>query len=206
MRSRHMKIAIIPARAGSVRIPGKNIRHFHGRRIIEYSIETALSSGLFDKVMVSTGDEYIAGIAKSAGATWLPRHHSWAEDPGMGTQEVIQRHLMDNEGMLPKYVCCIYPTAPMMTVSDLVSGFLALDEWDADFAMSVGAMPLRDAGQWYWGKAKAFLDAQELIGPHTAMVPIPESRICDINTEEEWLAADRMYGALYPGRPAAAFR
>ena len=61
-------IAIITARGGSKRIPRKNIKDFLGKPIICYSIEAALSSGIFDEVMVSTDDEEIADIARAAGA------------------------------------------------------------------------------------------------------------------------------------------
>ena len=62
------RIAIIPARGGSKRIPRKNIKHFLDKPIISYSIDAALKSDLFDEVMVSTDDVEIAAIAKSYGA------------------------------------------------------------------------------------------------------------------------------------------
>ena len=58
------RIAIITARGGSKRIPKKNIKDFCGKPIIAYSIEAAISSKLFDEVMVSTDSEEIAEIAK----------------------------------------------------------------------------------------------------------------------------------------------
>jgi len=61
-------VAIIPARGGSVRIPRKNIKLFYGKPLIAYSIQTALESGLFEKVVVSTDDEKIAAVAQSYGA------------------------------------------------------------------------------------------------------------------------------------------
>ena len=61
-------VAIIPARGGSKRIPRKNIKDFHGKPLIAYSIEVALKSKLFDKVIVSTDDEEIAKIAMQYGA------------------------------------------------------------------------------------------------------------------------------------------
>ena len=64
-----MNIAIIPARGGSKRIPRKNIKEFHGKPMIAYSIEAALKSDCFDHVMVSTDDEEIAAIALQYGAT-----------------------------------------------------------------------------------------------------------------------------------------
>ena len=61
-------ICIIPARGGSKRIPRKNIKEYLGKPIISYSIKTALDSGLFDEVMVSTNDLEIADLAKKFGA------------------------------------------------------------------------------------------------------------------------------------------
>jgi N-acylneuraminate cytidylyltransferase len=60
-----MKVAIIPARGGSKRIPRKNIKVFHGKPMIAYSIEAAVTSGCFDKVIVSTDDTEIAEVAKN---------------------------------------------------------------------------------------------------------------------------------------------
>ena len=61
-------VAIIPARGGSKRIPRKNIKPFAGKPIIAYSIEAALQSRLFDRVIVSTDDREIAAVAESFGA------------------------------------------------------------------------------------------------------------------------------------------
>lgn len=86
-----MKVAIIPARGGSVRIPRKNIKIFHGRPIISYSIDTAQRSGLFDAVYVSTEDAEIAAIARKYGAALIHRPPELAEigAPDCGTQESI---------------------------------------------------------------------------------------------------------------------
>ena len=63
-----MKVAVIPARGGSTRIPRKNIRKFIDKPIVGYSIEAAIASGLFDRVVVSTDDEEIAEISRGFGA------------------------------------------------------------------------------------------------------------------------------------------
>ncbi len=70
-----MKVAVIPARGGSKRIPGKNIRDFCGKPMIAWSIEAARVSGCFDEVIVSTDDERIAEVARQCGAT-VPFHAS----------------------------------------------------------------------------------------------------------------------------------
>ena len=120
-----MKIAIIPARGGSKRIPRKNIKNFLGKPIIAYSIEIALASNLFDEVMVSTDDEEIAEIAKSFGAK-VPflRSKKNANDYA-GTLDVIFE-VLDSYRQLGKtfdYTCCIYPTAPFVSKECLTDGF-----------------------------------------------------------------------------------
>jgi N-acylneuraminate cytidylyltransferase len=108
-------IAIIPARGGSKRIPGKNSKEFLGKPIIAYSIELALKSRLFDEVMVSTDDEEIALIAMQYGAN-VPfvRSKENAGDFATLTDvivEVIDRYKSD--GKLFENICCILPTSPL---------------------------------------------------------------------------------------------
>lgn len=185
-------IAIIPARGGSRRIPRKNIRNFHGKPIIAYSIEVALSSGLFSKVVVSTDDEEIADVAIKYGASVLIRPECLALNE-VGTQEVMEHAAKEfNEHSA---ACCIYPTAPMITVEDLSRGRYHLRRRGMIYAMSVSAEPLYDAGQWYWGYNCAFADGKPLIAPHTAMIQIDKDRVCDINTEADWVRAELMYAA-----------
>ena len=64
-----MNLAIIPARGGSKRIPGKNIKHFAGKPLIAYSIKAAQQSGLFEQIIVSTDIEEVADIARQFGAS-----------------------------------------------------------------------------------------------------------------------------------------
>lgn len=194
-------IAIIPARGGSTRIPRKNIKEFHGKPIIAYSIETAKACGLFDYVVVSTDDADIAEIALNWDAIVHMRDPAYGHND-VGTQAVTREALMRmklDEDSWPNHVaCCIYPTAPLMSVADLAYGYVAL--WAAafsNFAFSVGTNPLQDAGQFYWGKAREFIKQTPLYGPGTIMVPIADERVCDINTPADWQRALRMYGALH---------
>ncbi|WP_131795707.1 pseudaminic acid cytidylyltransferase [Fluoribacter gormanii] len=111
-----MNIAIIPARGGSKRIPRKNIKNFHGKPIIAYSIEAALRTNLFDKIMVSTDDQEIAAIANQYGAeTPFIRPLEIADDYAT-TLDVIEHALnwLDSNDYYPKHLCCIYPTAPFL--------------------------------------------------------------------------------------------
>lgn len=189
-------IAIIPARGGSQRIPGKNWKEFHGKPIIQYSIETATKSGLFDQVVVTTDHQQIADAAHAAGAFVVWRPAAMAKD-NIGTQDVASATLALFKSW-PKYACCIYPTAPMMLTADLHLGrrLLVQNEGAHDYAMAVGTEPLRDAGCFYWGTAEAFNNRRRLISPRTLMVPIPEERVCDINYEADWNQAVLQYEAM----------
>ena len=195
-----MSIAIIPARGGSTRIPRKNVKMFHGQPIIAYSIKTALDSGLFSRVVVSSEDLEIQQIAIKYGAGIQPRPAELAQDE-VGTQEVMKQALIAarNSGLTSRYACCIYPTAPMMTTHDLVLGYQSMIRRLSCYAFSVGTDPLQDAGQWYWGKVDAFLEDVPLIDERSIMVPIDRRRVCDINTPEDWERAELRFITLRVG-------
>lgn len=122
-------LAIITARGQSKRIPHKNIRPFLGRPIIEYSIEAALSSGIFTEVMVSTDDEEIARIAKEAGASVPFLRSSAASDDYATTDDVIREVLTSYQALHKSFdtFCCIYPTAPFVTAEKLRTAMKMLE-------------------------------------------------------------------------------
>lgn len=134
-----MKIAIIPARGGSKRIPKKNIKPFFGKPMIAWSIETALQAGIFDSVIVSTDDEEIASISKKYGAE-VPflRPHELSDDY-TGTTEVIA-HAIDwanEQNYSLEAVCCIYATAPFVRADDIIKGLDVLLSSKCEYAFSV---------------------------------------------------------------------
>lgn len=132
-------LAMITARGGSKRIPRKNIKEFNGKPIIAYSIEAALSSGVFDEVMVSTDDEEIAKIAKKYGAK-VPffRSKKTANDFAT-TVDVIEEVLntYKERGKEFDIFCCIYPTAPFITAKRLKDAVEELSKSDADSLIPV---------------------------------------------------------------------
>lgn len=123
-----MKLAIIPARGGSQRIPRKNIRPFAGKPIIAYSIQAALESKCFDEVMVSTDDKEIASVAESFGASVPFMRSAQTATHTATTADVLSEVLnkyKERSGM-PTEFCCIYPTAPFVTADILKKGFAML--------------------------------------------------------------------------------
>jgi len=136
-------IAIIPARGGSKRIPRKNIKDFAGKPLISYSIEVALKSNLFDKVIVTTDDEEIASIARKYGAEVPFLRPKKLSNDYVGTTEVIE-HTVDflkNEGIKFDYYCTIYATAPFLEEKYLIEGLKKLKESNAKNAFSCTSLP-----------------------------------------------------------------
>lgn len=132
-------VAIITARGGSKRIPGKNIREFCGKPILAYSIEAALKSGMFDHVMVSTDDGEIAETARRYGGE-VPFFRS-GETAGdyATTNDVLLEVLAEYEkrGKTFDLTCCIYPTAPFVTGKKLRNAVEQLSASDADTILGV---------------------------------------------------------------------
>ena len=221
-----MKVAIIPARGGSKRIPNKNIRLFAGKPILTYSIETAAKSGLFDLIIVSTDSPDIAAVARDHGAGVHNRSAELSDDH-TGTMQVIRDVLLNIEADM---ACCIYATAPLLTPRDLEVGYRTLITRDYEqFAFSVCEyqMPIeralrlspttgsvsaispehagtrtqdlpksyRDAAQFYWCRRRALLDGLPLYSDLSVGIPLPADRVCDIDTEDDWRLAERLYFA-----------
>ena len=139
-----MRLAIIPARGGSKRIPRKNIKAFCGRPMIAWSIEAALTSGCFDHVVVSTDDPEIAEVASKAGASVPFMRPPNLSGDFTGTIPVIQHAIETLEkhfAMPASVVCCLYATAPFVQADDLRKGLAALTEQKSDYAFSVTSFP-----------------------------------------------------------------
>jgi N-acylneuraminate cytidylyltransferase len=136
-------VCIIPARGGSKRIPKKNIKYFHNKPMIAYSIEVAKNSKLFDKIIVSTDDEEIAKIAREYGAETPFMRPKELSDDFTGTGAVVNhaiKFLKDNKEDI-KYICTIYATAPLLQQEYLVEGFERLKDSDAHMAFAATSMP-----------------------------------------------------------------
>jgi len=229
-----MRMAVLPARGGSKRIPRKNIRPFCGMPMIAWPIRTARESGLFDRIIVSTDDAEVAEIAREHGVEAPFRRPASLADDHTGTIAVIAhatRWALD-EGWPVTEVCCVYPTAPMIVPADLSEALRILQTgyWDFVFAATDFPAPifrafrhteaggiemfwpehfntrsqdlpraLHDAGQFYWGRAEAWLSAETLFGPRTAPLIIPRWRVQDIDTPEDWRRAEALFRALGEG-------
>ena len=134
-----MKIAVIPARGGSKRIPRKNIKVFCGKPMIAWSIEAAKTSGLFEHIIVSTDDAEIAKVAKQWGAEVPFMRPAELSNDYAGTTGVIAHATQwaSDQGWSVTAVCCIYATAPLIQVDDLKRGLEALESGIWTYAFTV---------------------------------------------------------------------
>lgn len=145
-----MNLAIIPARGGSKRIPGKNIKLFAGKPLIAYSIEAAMACKLFDKIIVSTDCEKVADVAKAYGAEVPFIRPESLSDDYIGTVPVVRHGIeyCQQHYFAPQFSCCIYATAPFIQTAKLIEGFTRLQgAQDKHFAFSVAsfAFPIQRA-------------------------------------------------------------
>lgn len=233
-----MRLAVIPARGGSKRIPRKNIRPFGGVPMIAWSIRAAAESGCFERIVVSTDDAEIAQVARDYGADVPFMRPADLSDDHTGTIPVIAHAVrwQGENGPAADEICCIYATAPFIRPCDIRQGLRVLGETGADYAFSVTsyAFPIQrairltpggrmamfqpehfntrsqdleeawhDAGQFYWGKAEAWLAGTPIFGHASAPVPLPRHRVQDIDTQEDWERAEMMLHSLCPSREKA---
>jgi pseudaminic acid cytidylyltransferase len=221
-----MKVAVIPARGGSKRIPRKNIKVFGDKPMIAYAITAAKKSGLFDRIVVSTDDSEIAKIAKEWGAeTPFVRPVELADDY-TATVPVISHAIQECEvlGWQIDYVCCIYPAVPFLKIEDLQGAYKQIESSDSDYCFPVTEFPsaiqralkrnmcgsmqpfypefelirtqdldaaFYDAGQFYWGKKDAWFSNPRVHISGLGFV-IPNWRVVDIDTPEDWDRAERL--------------
>lgn len=225
-----MKIAVIPARGGSKRIPRKNIANFCGKPMIAYAITAARQSALFEHVVVSTDDEEIARISREWGAETPFTRPAELADDYTPTVPVIAHAIVACQalGWHMDYACCIYPGVPFIQTEDIIRAFELLKTSQAAYCFPVTEFPsaiqralrrlpdgrmqpfypeyelartqdlesaYHDAGQFYWGKPDAWLTNNKI---HRSGVgfPIPNWRVVDIDTPDDWTRAEVLYTAF----------
>jgi pseudaminic acid cytidylyltransferase len=135
-----LNICLIPARGGSKRIPRKNIRDFHGKPMIAWSIQIAISSNIFDDIIVSTDDNEIARIARLYGAKVPFMRPSHLADDYTNTSDVIAHacEWATENKMAFNNICCLYATSPFLKSSDLVKAYSFFNTGKWKYVFSIG--------------------------------------------------------------------
>ena len=223
-------IAIITARGGSKRIPGKNIRDFHGKPLISWTINNLLSSELFSRVIVSTDSEEIAAISREGGADVpFQRPPELSDDftPTANVADHAIRWLIDDGVPDNTQFCVVYPAAVSLTPKDLSDSKRIFESTGADLVFAGCEFPSHpdrawtlaednfvtpvagefqsarsqdleprfyDAGQLYWSHKTAWADVIQGLPIRRALHIMPRSRAIDIDTEEDWMLAELIFG------------
>jgi pseudaminic acid cytidylyltransferase len=132
-------IAIVPARAGSKRIPNKNVRDFCGQPMVAWTIRTLIETGLFSRIVVSTDSAEIATLCRSLGAEIPFLRPQVLADDHTPTLPVVAHALHElgiTENSFGTFVCCAYATAPFITAKDIQDGFDQLNSPAVDYVFS----------------------------------------------------------------------
>jgi pseudaminic acid cytidylyltransferase len=225
------KIAVIPARGGSKRVPKKNYRNFCGQPMLSWCVSAALASEMFDHVIVSTDSDEITKLAQKYGASVPFKRPANLSGDFVSTRPVVN-HAIEKASELfgeISFVCCIYPTSPFLAPSTIRASGEALINKSLDFVFSCASYryPIQralrineaktvemlwpenrskrsqdleetfhDAGQFYWGRAEAFLRNQHTFGANSLPWILPAHLVHDIDTQEDWDRAELIFKTL----------
>ncbi len=206
-------IAIIPARGGSKRLPGKNVRIFFGHPMLAYAVSAALNSGLFAEVIVSSDDPAVGRIAERYGASFLLRPAHLATDSAQLVD--VARHVLEMlhaKGKDPEAICQCMPNCPLVRSSDIVEHWRMFKEGDRRFQIS--AVPYRGVyphwalvcdehgrGRWLFDKDKENLVRSQDLPPAFC----PTGAIWWARTED-FLEQNAFYGSRFHIAPMDANR
>lgn len=215
-------IAIITARGGSKRIPRKNVKEFMGKPMLAYAIEAALSSNIFDEVMVSTDDSEIAEIAKKYGAK-VPFMRSAATANDFATTNDVLNEVLEEykkQGQMFENICCIYPCVPFLTADILKAAYNKFKETDTDRLTPVvrysfpiqRAFKINEQGKLQYREPENapkrsqdlepmyhdvgmfyFYKSNKLTSSEIVPFEMDEAAIQDIDTIEDWKMAELKY-------------
>ncbi|TDO96254.1 pseudaminic acid cytidylyltransferase [Marinomonas balearica] len=197
MSSASVNIAVIPARGGSQRIPRKNIRQLNGKPLVAYSIEAALDSQLFDKVIVSTDDEEIATVAKNWGAEVPFIRPNTLSDHFTGTTPVMQHalHALGNS-MSIENACLIYATCPLLQAQDIIEGYKALKNLPLSFSATTYDFPIQRALSRKGGKLQPMFPEYIASRSQDLEEPIHDAGQFYWGTKEQWLENPDFFSEL----------
>lgn len=186
-------LAVIPARAGSKRIPGKNIKDFHGRPVLSYTIQAAQRSGLFNNVVVSTESREIAEIAACYGAEINERPVRLAKD---NTPIIdVVRYVADEyaaNGRKSETIVLLYAAQPMLDPDILRDAAIKFDTGDRTRPLL--SITKEDGERFYDAGMFCFYDAAHIKRENFRFYRVPGA--IDLNTPEDWVCADIMFANM----------
>ena len=143
-------VGLIPARAGSKRVPGKNVRNFAGHPLVAYTISAAIDSGVFERVIVSTDSPEIAELCKHYGAEipcLRPAEFAGDKSPDIEWIKYTLQHLK-SEGTLTDAFSILRPTSPFRLPSTIQRAWKQFTDLDADSLRAVELCKQHPGKMW----------------------------------------------------------
>ena len=182
-------LGLIPARAGSKRLPGKNTRLFAGRPLISWTILTAMQSPWLDAVAVTSDSQEILDIAVEGGAVAIKRPWALAHDTSLVYGSILHALSL----ISARYVCLLQPTSPLRITEDIDGCIAKCGDEKACVSVEIG----RNApnGAVYVGREDWLRSGGNFDAPGILQYEMPPERSIDINTLEEFEAAERLVKA-----------
>lgn len=190
-------IAVIPARGGSKRLSRKNVLPFHGKPMVLWTCEAARDSGVFDRILVSTEDEEIAGVVTAAGFSVDRRPQELATDTASCAQvclELLDR--LEARGDRFSILCCLYATAPLRSAQDITATMALLGDSRTNFAYAVTRYSMPPHQMLFEDQAGWLNRAWPLIAS-MKLQQLPEALIDNGSTYAARVPAFRQYRDFY---------
>ena len=218
-----MNIAIVPARGGSKRIIGKNIKLFFGKPIIYWTIKKLEQTKIFDKIYISTDSKKIFNVVKNFNCEVLfPRLNKLSSDNAK-TIDVIKYEIKKINNPKISNICCMYPAAPLTSAKDLLKGYNYLIKNKNKFIipcckanfdiervfykkktfvlknpklMNKRSQDLKvyyHDAAQFYWASKKNWESSKSIFSHFVPLEINSLRFCDINNKEDWFRAKVLF-------------
>lgn len=218
-----MKVAFIPARGGSKRIPGKNLRLFNGQPLISYALEAVHQSAIFDQVIISTDSQDVLEFGRQADVTVIERQAELADDFST-IREVVRDFITKSQLQLLDSVCCVLPSNPFLIASDLKKADEMHHQWEFVYAIMESQKPVEraltrledgttkmrlgefqdtrtqdlpksffDAGQFYFASVQSWLSSSSILNSRSLGLIASFKNSIDIDTIEDWKLAESIF-------------
>lgn len=222
-----MRVAFIPARGGSKRIPEKNLRLFNGRPLLSYALEAVHRSEIFDQVIISTDSEDIIEFGRQAQITVLKRQAELADDFST-IREVVKDFIAKSQFQLSDSICCVLPSNPFVSASDLKKADEVHHQWEFVYGIIESQKPVEralirledgttrmrigefqntrtqdlpksyfDAGQFYFASVESWLSSSSILNSRSLGIIASFKNSVDIDTIEDWNLAETIFDKFF---------
>lgn len=188
-------LALIPARGGSVRLPGKNMRKFGGQPLVGWAIDCAEACDCFQTTAVTSDSAAVLDYARYVGIKTIKRPAALATSEASVYDAI--RHAYAELAYPYSMICLLQPTSPLRLPSDILACISTLMSGDAPAVASCAAGSDVPNGAVYVAHTSWLLDGGSWDNPGVTLVNMPVERSVDINTLEDFEEAERHLETMF---------